>query len=192
MTQPAQYTIRDNFGNLYGPASIELLRQWIREGRIVAGMLIAPEGTTQWMEVSSHLGLADLFGKPALSYAQPMPAPAPVPAVSTTPATPTTPVELVYHHSTARVHLLSIVSLITGILGFFTCCCMVLYPVGALLGMAAVITGIIALREIKARPDEYTGTPLAIIGIICGSIELLIQLLLWGSFLINFLVHMKF
>ena len=186
MTQPAQYTIRDNFGNLYGPASIDLLRQWIKEGRIVAGMLIAPEGTTQWMEVSSHPGLADLFGKPALSYAQPILAPVPVPAV---PATPSTPVELVYHHPTTRIHPLSIVSLIAGILGLFSCCCMFLFPVGILLSLTALITGIFALREIKARPDEYTGTPLVIIGIICGSIELLIQLVTWGAFLLNLLMN---
>ena len=185
MTQPAQYTVRDNFGNIYGPASIELVRQWIKEGRIVAGMLIAPEGTTQWMEVSSHPGLADLFGKPALAYAQPMPAPAPVLAV------PATPIELVYHQSTVRIHSLSIVSLVAGILSIFSCCCTI-FPAGAILGLTGLITGIFALREIKARPDEYTGTPLVIIGIVCASIGFIIQLFFWGAFLINLLMNMKF
>ncbi len=41
------------------------------------------------------------------------------------------------------------------------------------------------MREIKGRPDEYTGTPLVIIGIVRASIELLIQLFFWGAFLIN-------
>ena len=78
MTQAVQYNVRDSQGNVYGPATADMLRQWVREGRIVAGMSIAPEGTDNWTEVSVHPGLSDLFGES--------------PAVSSTPTTPATPV----------------------------------------------------------------------------------------------------
>jgi hypothetical protein len=178
MTQPVQYSIRDSFGNVYGPASIELLRQWVREGRIAVGMLIAPEGTMEWIDVSSHPGLADLFGKPALPYAQPVQTP-----VQTT----TAPVELSYHRP-PRTHPLAIVSFISAIIGLCSCCCLLFGPFGVLPGTAALITGIIALRQIEARPLEYTGTPLTSAGIVLGSIVLCVQLLFWGMMLLKMFV----
>jgi hypothetical protein len=79
MTQAVQYNVRDNQGNVYGPATTDMLRQWVREGRIVAGMHIAPEGTEQWAEVSTHPSLSDLFGNAGA-------------AVAAAPVTPVTPV----------------------------------------------------------------------------------------------------
>jgi hypothetical protein len=186
MTQPAQYSVRDSYGNIYGPASIELLRQWIGEGRIIAGMQIAPEGTENWIEVSTHPGLADLFAKPASPTPQLVPTRDPR-LGTPTPATSTAPIDLAYHGSITRrpTHALAIVSLITGILSFFFCCCFI----GAVPGLTAVITGIFGYREIKARPDQYTGETLAIIGIVLGSIELVLQLLIWGANILNILLN---
>jgi hypothetical protein len=59
-------------------------------------------------------------------------------------------------------------------------CC----SLGLLLGPAAMISGFIALSQIKKDPDRYTGRGLAIAGIICGSIYIAIYLLiiiLWGA-----------
>ncbi|MGN6369127.1 MAG: DUF4190 domain-containing protein [Phycisphaerae bacterium] len=183
MMQDVQYSIRDAHGNVYGPASIELLRQWIGEGRVAAGMFIAPEGTTQWMEVSTHPALADLFGAAAVQRVTTAPSPAP--------ALSPQPIDLSYHYPRARQHPMAVVSLITGVISLCSCCCMLLFPVGIILSLTAVVTGIMTVRDVRARPDDYTGLPLAVIGIVCGSIELLLQLLFWGGALINLLINMK-
>src|SRR6187401_218745 len=60
-----KYLVRDPQGNVYGPADIATLRDWVGQGRIVAGMHIAPRETREWVEVSQHPSLADLFGGPA-------------------------------------------------------------------------------------------------------------------------------
>jgi hypothetical protein len=44
--------VRDPRGNIYGPADAETLRAWVADGRIVAGMQIAPADTDDWVEVS--------------------------------------------------------------------------------------------------------------------------------------------
>ena len=59
-------------------------------------------------------------------------------------------------------------------------CC----SLGLLLGPAAMISGFIALSQIKKDPDRYTGRGLAMAGIICGSVYITIYLLiiiLWGA-----------
>ena len=61
---PQMYLVRDPQGNVYGPADAATLREWVGQGRIVAGMHIAPRETREWVEVSQHPVLADLFGGP--------------------------------------------------------------------------------------------------------------------------------
>jgi hypothetical protein len=56
-----QYLVRDQEGNVYGPAEAELLRQWAAQGRIVPGMHIAARETGEWVEVSVHPALAGCF-----------------------------------------------------------------------------------------------------------------------------------
>ena len=76
---------------------------------------------------------------------------------------------------------LAVVSLGLGI-GSLTIgwCC----SLGLLLGPAALITGFIALKQIKDRPEKYTGRGLAIAGMICGSVYIAIYvliILIWGA-----------
>ena len=92
MDSAIRYTVRDQYGNLYGPANAELLRQWAAEGRIVAGMMISTEGAAEWQDVATHPALMDLFSPSASaaaasrfpSAAVPYPGP-PFPTVSTMP-----------------------------------------------------------------------------------------------------------
>jgi hypothetical protein len=59
-------------------------------------------------------------------------------------------------------------------------CC----SLGLLLGPAALITGFIALSQIKKDPAKYTGRGLAIAGMICGAVYIAIYLLIivvWGA-----------
>ena len=65
---------------------------------------------------------------------------------------------------------LATISLVLGILGVVTICCYGGLP----LGTAAVITGVIAMNQVKKDPQEFGGRGLAIGGIITGAISLLI------------------
>jgi hypothetical protein len=72
--------------------------------------------------------------------------------------------------SRASNHILSIASLVFATLG--------LLPVLPIVGsIAAIVTGIIARREIRARPDLYTGDGTARAGIILGWLGLAIWLI---------------
>ena len=67
-------------------------------------------------------------------------------------------------------HALAILSLVLGILG--------LTPILPLVGsIAAIVTGMIARREILARPHEYSGESMARAGIILGWIGIGLLLL---------------
>ena len=65
--------------------------------------------------------------------------------------------------------------MITGILGLLFGC------LGPLPGIAAVVLGWIALSQIKRTPETNTGKPLAIVGIVTGSLGIVFYglLLLW-------------
>jgi hypothetical protein len=65
-----------------------------------------------------------------------------------------------------KTNVLSIVSLVTGILGLVTACC------SGILAPAAVITGWIGLAQIKKTGEKGKG--MAIAGLITGGINLLI------------------
>lgn len=201
------YVVRDTAGNIYGPAAIPLLRQWISENRIVAGMLIAPKGSQQWSDVASHPELADLFlgalpdpGAPALPpretapnpYAQiqppgypsptsqPYPQPAPV---------PWDPQGTIGYSSvgSARQHPLGIASLICSCVAIPLNCCIIgcIGPViSAMLSITAIVLGSFAIVQIKANPEAYHGKGLAVTGICIGATLLLIKLVLLVGFII--------
>ena len=67
---------------------------------------------------------------------------------------------------------LAIVSLVTGILSFLQCCNFFIMPI------VAVVTGILAKKEIKQKPDQLTGDGLALAGIILGVLGFLIYTVL--------------
>lgn len=70
---------------------------------------------------------------------------------------------------------LAIGSLITGVLGLMFGC------FGPIPGIAAVILGWLALKQIKTSPETTGGRPMAIIGIITGSLTIFFYglLILW-------------
>ena len=49
-----RYLIRDPQGNVYGPADAAMLRAWVREGRIIPGMGVAPQETREWVDAADH------------------------------------------------------------------------------------------------------------------------------------------
>jgi hypothetical protein len=88
-----KYLVKDTQGNIYGPADSGMLRQWVLEGRIVAGMWIAEQETRAWMESSQHPAVADMLQvSPAAVTGPPEEPPAPAPSLPADPGSG--PIEL--------------------------------------------------------------------------------------------------
>jgi Domain of unknown function (DUF4190) len=168
MPDDVQYSVRDSYGNTYGPASAELLRQWVREGRIIAGMTITTAGAdTGWTEISTHPAVADLFS------GTPRPVSSPVPQQVEA-------VRVEYAHPSTRINATSgtaITSLILGIISFlgatpsyfFGCCCCGAIPF-ALVGL---FLGFLALGQARTPGSAQSGKAMAIAGIILSALALL-------------------
>jgi hypothetical protein len=210
-----KYLVRDPQGNVYGPADVAVLEQWIMQGRIVAGMHIAPRETGEWAEVSTHPALAHLFPKESAPQAPPAPTsdvePAPptpsvaqpptpygaqIPATPpemypVTPVIPTSADSLPGAAVGPRQNLPALVSLVTGLLtvifGAVSPCLCICVPFVFLLGLAAIISGGLALSKMKSDPALYTGRGQAIAGMALGIGGLLLSvLLLVGAFALHF------
>jgi hypothetical protein len=69
---------------------------------------------------------------------------------------------------------LAITSLVLGILSVPSCCC---WGSGGLFATAAVVLGILGMRRIRNNPQLWSGGGMAIAGIVCGSVGLLLALL---------------
>ena len=199
-----QYLVRDPQGNVYGPADIATLREWVRQGRIVAGMHIAPKETAEWIEVSAHAGLADLLAPSPIQ---------PASAVATSQATPTaqaatypvTPVAdrgkiatggpgitstaplpvnsdpLNYTSDSPKLNVPGLLSMIVGIVALLgmlpSCLCFCIGgPINGVIALAALVLGGLALVQIRNEPLRYTGRGMAIAGLACGGLAFLFEL----------------
>jgi len=170
----ANYQVRDPQGNVYGPATGSMLRDWVGQGRIVAGMHIADVRDGNWVEVSQHPALADLFGgmPGGTQAAQPYSAPA-SPNMGYTPQPPA-PVD--YQTSgVPKQNVLGLIGMIAGIVavvgGLFSCvplCNCVGLPLGGLSALAAIVLGAIGLVQVKKNPELYRGAAMSITGLCMG------------------------
>jgi hypothetical protein len=79
-----------------------------------------------------------------------------------------------YGGAPASTHPLAIAALVLGILSLFTCCC---WGLGILPSLAAVICGGIGLSKINQAPHMHDGKGLAIAGIVCGSVGIVLAIL---------------
>ncbi len=74
-----------------------------------------------------------------------------------------------------KTNVLSIVSLVTGIIGFLSTCLGIFVVVGqvcmGLFGLAGIITGFIGLGQVKRNPEKGKG--MAIAGIILGVLTMI-------------------
>lgn len=181
MSDNTRYQVRDPQGNIYGPADAAALREWVQQGRIVAGMHIADQADGQWVEVSVHPALADLFQGAvpgAAGAASPVATVTPVSSMPTPmavggPMTPTgDPGTLGYDSQPPRQNVLGLISLIAGAVGVAgslcgIACCLG-WPLAGILGLTAVVLGAIALMQFKSEPVRYTGRGLAVAGLCLG------------------------
>ncbi len=73
---------------------------------------------------------------------------------------------------------LAIISMITGILSIPTCFCSCFAPgLNSPLAIAGLVCGILAMNKIKAEPNMWRGTGMAIAGIVTGALGILLVLL---------------
>lgn len=73
-----------------------------------------------------------------------------------------------------KTHPLAIVSLVAGILAIFPGCCCGLLGIPA--ALTALITGGIGMSKISADPAQFKGKGLAIAGLVCGGIGLIVEI----------------
>jgi hypothetical protein len=72
-----------------------------------------------------------------------------------------------------RVNPLAIVSMILGIVSIPGCCC---WFASGPMAVAALVLGIIGMNKIRSSPHEWKGGGMAIAGIVCASIGLILSL----------------
>lgn len=101
------------------------------------------------------------------------PPPAPEPSWQNQEIGANTPFQPPIADSAGQSKVLAIVSLVTGILSIF--CCSSVF----IMGIAAVITGILARKKAAANPNEFGGQGLALAGIITGGLSFVIGILYW-------------
>jgi hypothetical protein len=224
MSEPAaneRYRVRDQQGNAYGPADAEMLRAWVREGRIVAGMWIAAMETETWVEASVHPAVADLLlmAPPQAPVSRPSTPAAPSKSVTTTMEAareasqsptdespkaiqprrdeqvlqraadrlgvdpevlrsmrPQDPNEEILYAPPAQQNVPGIISFIAGLLGLVLMPCCITIPLSGLLGIAAIVLGIVALTQMRADPARYLSRGYAISGVTLGGVTLLLAL----------------
>jgi len=184
------FSIRDAQGNIYGPADAAMLRDWVAQGRIVAGMHIAERGTDAWVEASQHPAIADLLGgsKTAsignVTVVESMPA-APNP-------TPSTQQLMTYESpKNSPRNGLATWAMITGIcapvislIGCVPICGCVFVPLGILCALTAIVLGSIAFYLQRSKPEQYTGRGAAITGVCLG----IFTLLMYGLSVVYFII----
>jgi len=142
---------------LYGPASAEIIRQWIAEGRVNASTLIQLEGTVEWKPLSAFPEFAT-GGPPPVSPAFQAP-----PSLQQQPPTPESrqsaqcPVP-VDGNNTATL------GFVFGLLSVFWCC-------NFLLGVPGLILSIVALNRANRLPNGE-GKNLAIAGLVLSILGL--------------------
>jgi len=143
------YKIIGNDGKIYGPVSAEQIREWIAQRRVESRTSVLPTGAVEW----TFLGLLPEFA-PHLS--------GPPPVIA--PPKNTRNINNTNGFATA--------GFVCGLISMFSCCCCAGFPFN-LLGL---IFSIIALVQINAQVEKQAGRGLALAGLICSAVSLLLGL----------------
>lgn len=144
------YKIIGADGKEYGPITIEVLRQWIAQGRANGQSKVLPEGATEWKTIAELPELATVLTAPPATITAPGPISlAPVP----------------------RNNSFAVAGLTLGILGLTLglCCCY-----GLPFSVPGIICSIVALNQIKNDPSVQQGRNLAITGLILSILSILL------------------
>jgi len=151
------YKIIGADGKEYGPISVDLLRQWVAEGRANGQTRVLAEGTTEWKPMAEVPELAALLTPPS---AAPIASTAPGP-ISLAPTPRNNPY--------AGWGLgLGIASVTLGL-----CCCY-----GFPFSIPGIICSVIALNQIKEDPNLQQGRGMAMAGLILSILSIALGFLL--------------
>jgi len=141
------YKIIGADGKEYGPIDEQQLLKWFHEGRANKETRVLTEGGTEW----EMLGDLPLF------------------AAVAAPAMPRV-IQPVFAIERKRTHGFAITGLVLGILSLpGSICCS-----GLPLNLLGLIFSLIALSQIKNQPETFEGKGMAIAGMICSIISLLL------------------
>jgi hypothetical protein len=154
------YRIVGADGKVYGPVTLEQLRQWFAQGRVEARTPVHVAGASAWTTLGQ---LPELAAQPAASPATSPPLAAPIPPIP---------------RGTNRF---ATAGLVCALLAWTCCCCLPFNLLG-------LVFSIIALVQINAQPEPQGGRTFAIIGLVLSAANLLFALVLgvmqvaFGSF----------
>ncbi len=144
------YKIIGTDGNTYGPASVEQIRQWIVQGRLESQTPVFVDGASEW----TFIGLLPEFAKNF---------PGTTPQVIAPPKAVVVPSMKTNGFATA--------GFVCGLLSLPFCCCCCGCPFNVL----GLIFSIIALVQINAAVEKPEGRGLALAGLICSAVSLLLS-----------------
>lgn len=143
------YKIIGNDGKIYGPVSAEQIRKWITQRRVENRTSVLSAGAVEW----TFLGLLPEFA----------------PHLSGPPPVITPPKDT---HNKNNTNGFATAGFVCGLISLFSCCCCAGFPFN-LLGL---IFSIIALIQINAQVEKQAGWGLALAGLICSAVSLLLGL----------------
>jgi hypothetical protein len=142
------YKIVGNDGKTYGPVNAETLREWISQGRVENRTPVLPDGSVEWTIV----GLLPEFATECS-------APPPV----------MTPPKMVPPSASRSTNGFATAGFICGLISL-TCCC------GCPFNILGLIFSIVALVQINGQTQKQEGWGLALAGLICSAVSLLLSL----------------
>lgn len=154
------YKIIGSDGREYGPVSLEELRRWRDEGRVNNDTRVLAANETDWKR------LAEL---PALAGTNPPTFNAP-PGFRPTATVPNS------------INGFAIAGLVLGIISLPLCFCCLGLPFNVL----GLTFSAIALSQIKQQPQTYSGKGLALSGLICSIISLVLGIII---FILSLTMH---
>lgn len=143
------YRIVGQDGKIYGPLKAETIREWIAQGRVDSRTPIFVEGQKDW----SFVGLVPEFS-PHVNSATPFPL---RPDLT----------------MAAHTNGFATAGFVCGLLSCCGFCCCCFAPVGLL----GIIFSIVAMVQIKSSPVPQKGWGLALAGLICSAVGLLVDVM---------------
>lgn len=141
------YKIIGNDGKTYGPVSAEKVREWIGQGRVDNRTPVFREGAAEW----TYIGLLPEFAPSAADAPPPLMPPK---------VTPLPPVRETNSFATA--------GFVCGLLSLMCCC-------GCPFNILGLVFSIIALVQINGQVQKQQGWGLALAGLICSAVSLLVN-----------------
>jgi len=134
----------------YGPATLEVVRQWLAQGRVNFQTRVQRLGDSNWLPLSAF---------PEFGASAPPQVPPPAPGNNRLQTNPMAQAGFIF-------------GLLSMTLGW--CCCY-----GVPFNLLGLIFSIIGIAQINARPWEQQGRGLAITGLVLSSLSLALSAIAW-------------